>query len=132
MSDRFCDTNVLLYMISDDQPKADRAERILRAQPTVSAQVLNEFAHAARRKAMRPWPEIVDMLGLIVTAAEVVPLTYEIHVAGIDLVERYKFATYDAMIVAAALEAGCTTLYSEDMQHGQLIASRLRILNPFV
>jgi predicted nucleic acid-binding protein len=132
MSGRFCDTNVLLYLISDDLSKIARAEQILRARPTISVQVLNEFAHAARRKAMREWPEIVDMLGLIVTAAEVVPLTYGVHVVGMDLIERYKFSIYDAMILAAALEAGCTTLYSEDMQHGQFIAGRLRIVNPFL
>jgi predicted nucleic acid-binding protein len=131
MNDRFCDTNVLLYLIGSDQSKISVAERILRARPTISVQVLNEFAHAARQKAMREWPEVVDMLALIVTAAEVVPLTYDIHVAGMDLIGRHKFSIYDAMIVAAALEAGCTTLFSEDMQHGQLIAGRLHIVNPF-
>ena len=80
---------------------------------------------------MREWPEVVDMLGLIATAAEIVPVTYAIHVVGMHLIERHKFSIYDAMIVAAALEAGCTTLFSEDMQHGQLIAGRLGVVNPF-
>jgi predicted nucleic acid-binding protein len=132
MNDRFCDTNVLLYLLSNDQRKAAVAERLLRSIPTISVQVLNEFAYAARCKTMRSWPEILNMLSLIVTATDVVPLTYDIHVAGIDLVGLHKFSVYDAMIVAAALEHGCTTLYSEDMQHGQLIAGQLRILDPFL
>lgn len=131
MSDRFCDTNVLLYLIGDDDAKATRAEQILRAGPTISVQVLNEFASVARRKARKEWPEVRDMLNLISVAAEVVPLTYEVHIVGMDVAQRHNFHIYDALIIAAALEAGCTTLYSEDMQHGQLIAGRLRIVDPF-
>lgn len=132
MSDRFCDTNVLLYLIGADPQKAEIAERLLRSRPTISVQVLNEFAHAARRKTMRSWPEILRILDLIGNMTNVVPLTYDIHISGIELIGLHKFAVYDAMIVAAALERGCVVLWSEDMQHGQLIEGRLRILNPFV
>jgi predicted nucleic acid-binding protein len=45
--------------------------------------------------------------------------------------ERYGFSVYDAMIVAAALREGCTTLYSEDMHDGLLVEDQLRIVNPF-
>lgn len=54
-----------------------------------------------------------------------------IHTA-LDIRERYGFSWYDSLIVAAALEAGCDTLYSEDMRNGQEIEGRLRIINPFV
>jgi len=70
------------------------------------------------------------MLEFLAYAAEVVPVTHEIHVAGIALLGRYHFSVYDAMIVAAALDAECTTLYSEDMQHGQ-VHDGLRVANPF-
>jgi predicted nucleic acid-binding protein len=49
----------------------------------------------------------------------------------LDVKDRYKFHFYDALIVAAALDAGCERLYSEDLNHGQAI-ERLRIENPFV
>jgi predicted nucleic acid-binding protein len=52
--------------------------------------------------------------------------------SGLTLSERYGFSHYDSLIVAAALEAGCTDLYSEDMQNGQEIGNRLRIINPFL
>jgi predicted nucleic acid-binding protein len=52
--------------------------------------------------------------------------------AALDIRERYGFSWYDNLIVAVALEAGCDTLYSEDMQNNQEINGRLRIVNPFV
>jgi len=59
-------------------------------------------------------------------------LTAETHDLGLRLAERYGFSVYDAMIVAAALLAGCGILYSEDMQHGQRIEDRLTLCNPFL
>jgi predicted nucleic acid-binding protein len=54
-----------------------------------------------------------------------------VHVA-LDIRERYGFSWYDSLIVAAALESNCDLLYSEDMQHGQIIEGRLSIVNPFL
>ena len=59
-------------------------------------------------------------------------LTLQTHDVGGALAERYGFSIYDAMIVASALVAGCTTLWSEDMQDGLLVEGQLRIVNPFV
>jgi predicted nucleic acid-binding protein len=59
------------------------------------------------------------------------PLTLDLHVAARTLAQAHRLSFYDAQIVAAALEAGCDTLYSEDMQHGQAIGA-LRIQNPFL
>jgi predicted nucleic acid-binding protein len=59
------------------------------------------------------------------------PLTVETHDRGIHVAERYKLSVYDSMIVAAALMAGCNTLYSEDMHDGLLINDQVRVFNPF-
>jgi predicted nucleic acid-binding protein len=59
------------------------------------------------------------------------PVTIETHESGLALSERYGLSIYDAMIAAAALQAGCDTLWSEDMQHGMALAEGLRIVNPF-
>ena len=131
MSDRFADTNVLLYLTSGDQRTAHTAERRLDAGLILSVQVLNEFAHVARRKFGLDWAQVNHLLGVVASVSTIVPLTLEIHRRGLALAEAHHFATYDAMIVAAALEAGCTTLYSEDMHDGQRIAGRLQIVNPF-
>lgn len=127
----FADTNVLLYLIGHDAAKARRAEKLLSARVAISVQVLNEFAHVARRKHSLVWSELNETLAGIRHFAELHPLTLDTHLLGLKLAERYRFALYDAMIVAAAMQAGCNTLLSEDFQAGQLIDGRLRVLNPF-
>ena len=127
----FIDTNILLYLLSADDDKADRAELIVRKGGLISVQVLNEMANVARRKLAMPWREINELLALIRSVCSVEPLTIETHDRGRRVAERYKLSVYDAMIVAAALIAGCETLHSEDMQDGLLIDNQLRIRNPF-
>jgi predicted nucleic acid-binding protein len=128
----FVDTNVLLYLLSSDAAKADRAEALLAARVVISVQVLNEFANVARRNLRLEWPEIAQALLDIRRFAEVRPLNLEAHVHGLALAERYRLSVYDAMIAAAALEAGCRTLVSEDFSAGQRLEGRLTIRNPFV
>jgi predicted nucleic acid-binding protein len=128
----FVDTNVLLYLLSGDTAKADRAEALLTQRVVISVQVLNEFAHVARRKFKLEWIEIAQTLLDIRRFADVHPLTIDTHDRGLALAERYKISLYDAMIAAAGLEAGCTSLLSEDFQAGQRLDGRLTIRNPFV
>lgn len=127
----FFDTNVLLYLLSKDEAKADRAEELFADGAVLSVQVLNEFAAVASRKLRLSWSEIKDILGPIRAICEIDPLSLETHDRGIEIAERYGFSFFDATIVASALNAGCKILYSEDLQHDQLIANRLRIRNPF-
>ena len=127
----FFDTNVLLYLLSADAAKADRAEALLADRATISVQVLNEFAAVTTRKLGMPLKEVRDILGTIRRVCRVEPLTVETHDRALDLVRRYGYSIYDSLLVASALIAGCTRLYSEDFQHGQLIERRLRIVDPF-
>jgi predicted nucleic acid-binding protein len=127
----FFDTNILLYLASDEPAKADRAEMLVAEGGMISVQVLNEIANVARRKMAMSWEEIHGFLANLRALLPVVPVTVETHEAGIALAERYGFATYDAMIAAAAIVSGCDTLWSEDMQHGMMLDDRLRIVNPF-
>jgi predicted nucleic acid-binding protein len=128
----FIDTNVLIYLASDDHEKAERAESLIR-QPggVVSVQVLNEIANVARRKMGLSWPETRAFLDTIGALLDVRPISIEDHQLGLALAERYRLSVYDAMTVAAALQADCDTLWSEDMQDGLVIEDRLQIANPF-
>jgi predicted nucleic acid-binding protein len=130
MSAEFADTNVLLYLL-DEGPKADRAEEILARGPRISVQVLNECLVNCRRKAGMSWAEAGDFLTGIEALCPVEPLSLRTHQVGRALAERYQLAVYDAMVVAAALIAGCTTLWTEDMQAGLLVEGQLRLVNPF-
>jgi len=131
MPARFFDTNVLVYLASGDTAKAERAESALAEGGSISVQVLNELANVARRKMQMSWDEMRAFLDTLRSLLTVHPLSVEIHDGGLRLAERYGFSTYDAMIAASALDAGCDTLWSEDMQHGLVLDEGLRIVNPF-
>lgn len=128
----FIDTNILIYLLSEDTDKANRAEEIVRAGGRISVQVLNELANVARRKLAMPWKEIEELLDLIQAVCTIDSLTVEIHERGMAVAEQYNLSFYDSLIVAAALLGKCNILYSEDMQDGLLIDQRLRIYNPFL
>lgn len=127
----FLDTNVLLYALSEDAAKADRAEALLARGGVVGVQVLNEFASVARRKLGMSWDEVADVLSLLRQRCRVRPLTLQVHELALALAPRHGFSWYDALVVSAALEAGCAELLSEDLHDGLLVEGRLRIRNPF-
>ena len=126
----FFDTNVLVYALSAD-PRSVRAQELLADGGAVGVQVLNELVNVLRRKLHRSWSEIeaaVDELGTLLD--DPVPLTLDIHRSARWLAHDHGFAFYDALIVAAAIDAGCDTLLTEDMQDGRQIMG-LTIVNPF-
>jgi predicted nucleic acid-binding protein len=125
------DTNVLVYLTSPDAKKAQRAREILSLGGVISVQVLNELSNVLRRKMRFSWTETHDVLSSARMFMAVVPVTLAVHESGLDLAERHGFQLYDAMIVAAALDAGCDVLWSEDMQDGMVVDGRLTIRNPF-
>jgi predicted nucleic acid-binding protein len=131
MPGSFFDTNVLVYIASDDRAKADRAEALIGGGGAISVQVLNELANVARRKMRLPWSETHELLSLLRGFLTVHPLNVATHETGLALAERYGLSTNDAMIAAAALQAGCDTLWSEDTHHGMAIDGQLRIADPF-
>jgi predicted nucleic acid-binding protein len=128
----FFDTNVFAYAIIQDDPRSAHAQELIAQGGTISVQVLSEFAAIARRNLKLPWPEIRRASdGIQVLCPEPLPLTIDTHGAALALAEGYGYKIYDALILASALEARCTILYSEDMQDGQMIEGKLTIRNPF-
>jgi len=127
----FLDTNILIYATLSDDPRRVAAERVFEAGGTISVQVLNEFANVARGKLSRSWAKIEATLDLVRGQVERVrPVTVATHDRALTLARDQRLPFYDALIVAAALEAGCDTLFTEDMQHGRVIDG-LTIRNPF-
>jgi predicted nucleic acid-binding protein len=128
----FLDTNVIVYAFSSNDPRNARAEALLESGGVISVQVLNEFVNVSRRKQERGWHEIHDALGVLkILLDPPQPLTLELHEAAVDIARDFGFSIYDGLIVAAALRAGCSILYSEDLQYGQGIG-QLTIRNPFI
>jgi predicted nucleic acid-binding protein len=128
----FLDTNILIYAIAEGDPRAERAESLLAAGGAISVQVLNEFVAVARRKIRMSWKEVNEALDAIrILCSPPLPLTTDTHVAALKIAEGYGYEFYGALVLASALEAGCSILYSEDLQHGQVIDRKLTIQNPF-
>lgn len=128
----FFDTNVLIYAVANNDPRAQKAEALLASGGIVSIQSLNEFAAVARRKLKMSWKEITEFLDLIcILCPNPVPISLDIHTAARAIAEEYGYSIYDALIASAALDAGCKTLYSEDLQDSQIINRQLTIRNPF-
>ena len=125
------DTNVILYLLSGDTTKANRVEALLAQGGTISVQVLNEAMNVMTKKLKMGLDEACDVLAGVRYACEVQPVTIETHDQALDIMRRYGFSIYDSGIVATAAGAGCTTLYSEDLQDGQRVGPGLTITNPF-
>ena len=128
----FLDSNILIYSASADACKAATSRDLILQGGVISVQVLNETANVARNRMRLAWGEVEDLLLHARALLKVEPITIETHSRGLALMRRHRMATYDSMIVAAALIAGCDTLYSEDMHGGLVVDGSLTIVNPFV
>ena len=128
----FFDTNVVVYAFVTNDPRCLRARELLAGGGAISVQVLNEFTNVARRRLNLAWPDVHRALQAIRSiCAPVLPLTVAMHEAAVELAARDGLPIYDAMIVSAAVAAGCDVLYSEDMQDGRVFPTGLTIRNPF-
>jgi len=130
VSAAFIDSNVILYLLSGDAAKADRAEAVLNKGGIISVQVLNKVTSVCQRKLKMNWEEIDAVLLAVKAACDVVPLTAESHEKAVQIAKRYQLSFYDAHICAAAILSGAKTLLSEDMQSGLKIDG-MAIKNPF-
>ncbi|HYI38838.1 MAG TPA: PIN domain-containing protein [Allosphingosinicella sp.] len=129
-ADAFVDTNVLVYFTGQGE-KASIAEAFIAAGSTISVQVLNELAAVWKRKYGYSWQQIREALLPLPKLLKVVPLTLDTHELGLFVAERYQLRIYDSLLLAAALEAGCTAFWSEDLHEGLVVERQLTIRNPF-
>lgn len=134
----FIDTNILIYTLQKEDPdKQRRAQELLANLPkpngVISYQVVQEFCNACLRR-FAPTPRAERMRALVLgmfEQFEVVPWSPILVPSALELHYRYQLQWYDSLIVAAAVQAQCDILYSEDFQHQQRIEG-LRIVNPFL
>jgi len=128
----FLDTNVLIYTLAENDPRNARAEALLATGGMISVQVLNEFTSVARKKLLLSWSEVREAIdAFLVLCPNPLAITLESHEAAQAIAAKHSYGIYDALVIAAALEAGCSILYSEDLQDGQCINGQLTIRNPF-
>jgi predicted nucleic acid-binding protein len=126
----FFDTNILVYALTDDA-RGIVAQQRLGEGGAISAQVLNEFVRVMRKKLRLDWnfaETAVQKFRALV--GPIKDMTVSTHEAAVALARDHGLYIYDALIVASALEAGCDTLLTEDMQDGRMFGG-LTIRNPF-
>ena len=129
----FIDTNVFIYIQrTDDLIKKRLAEQAIdQCDCVASTQVLNEICNILTKKYPTPLQEIALFLADIRTNSEVRLVTEDTIDAALLIHERWQFSYYDSLIIASALASDCGYIISEDMQDGQVINERLRIVNIF-
>jgi predicted nucleic acid-binding protein len=139
MSGEFIDSNVFVYLFDEtDDCKREAAERIVDSalqnyDASISFQVVQETLNVLTRKLPRPMTveRARDFLRQVLVPLWRISPSPALYDRALDLQARYRYRFYDSLIIAAALDAGCTRLYSEDLQDGQQIEG-LTIRNPFL
>jgi len=134
MQDRyFIDTNLLIYYVSDDASRKAVVRDLLfdNENIIISSQVITEFVATTVKKkilsfedAVKYAKEFMELFDFGFVDSEAILLSFKIA-------EQYRYSIWDSLIIAAALESNCTILYTEDMQDGQVIEAKVRIVNPF-
>jgi predicted nucleic acid-binding protein len=127
------DSNILIYNHSlDNENKRLIARDFFKETPVVSSQVISEYLNVMKRIFKMQKLELMHICSLWLKKCYVQPVVFSTIKLAQDLIGKYDCQMFDGVIIAAALEAGCDILYSEDMQNGQIIENMLKIVNPFV
>ncbi len=126
----FLDSNMIIYAYSDDGRKKDVSIALLKMRPIISLQVINEVMNVGMRKLHLPYSDLRELFALLKKKCEIKPVECVTIERALTIVETYKYSYFDSLMIASALEHDCRTLYSEDLQHGQIIEG-LQIVNPF-
>lgn len=136
MSDKvFLDTNLWFYFfVKTPQAKFERVQELVDAEAEsvyVSTQVLGELFNALTRKSSFSRGEVGNIIFDLISSLPILEIDTSKVLQALEVNSRYGYTYWDSLIIATALSSDCTILYSEDMQHNQLIENKLRIVNPF-
>ena len=130
--DRFFDTNILIYAFAAGDRRSAKAEALVAEGGVIGVQVLNEFTSVARRKLGWEWPQVEAALAVITELmGPARPLTTDIHSDAVKFARANRLSFYGALVIAAAAEAGCRVLFTEDLQHGRKFGG-VTVENPFL
>jgi predicted nucleic acid-binding protein len=128
----FCDSNIFLYAFSmQDKNKKEIASDIILSHCVISTQVINEISNNLLKKFHFDDNQIQDFILSCYNRYDVAEISKEVLLLASKTREIHNISYWDSLIIATALENKCTILYTEDMQHKQVIEDRLTIINPF-
>jgi len=130
--DVFIDTNLWIYLYSNME-KGNKIKELIDERYgniIISTQILSEFFCTLTRKGFKSKKEAREIIIELSENFRVVPIKQNTVISAIDLHLIYGYSYWDSLVVASALENGCKTLFSEDLQSGQLIENKLKVTNP--
>ena len=134
----FLDTNILVYSFDTQNPdKMKLASQLIGdaledQKGCISFQIIQEFSNVSTQKFTPPLNqnEIEKYVNRVLIPLCTVYASPDLYLEALDIKYRWKFSFYDSLVIAAALEANCKVLYSDDLQHQQKIRE-LTIVDPF-
>lgn len=132
MNKIFIDSNIVLYLMDNDAHKRSISQHLLLQHPFINHQVLSEVANVCKRRFHYNKEQVLSLWSDLLTDCNFIETTKTTFQKSSDLVTKYHFQVFDALIINSALEAGCLYLYSEDMQHNMMVEGKLKIINPFI
>jgi predicted nucleic acid-binding protein len=130
----FIDTNLWVYLYAQNEPKALRVRQLVNdhfSNIVLSTQTLGELYHVLTRKAFCAPEQARAIVSEMCATFPVLPVAVEHVLQALDIVNEYGYSYWDSLLLATALLNDCINMYSEDMQHGQMIG-KLQITNPLV
>ncbi len=129
----FVDSNICLYLLSNDFIKKEIAKEVLLQKCTISTQVISENINVIHKKLKHLSKlEIEAHIDLLIKNSTLVLIHISTIKNALLIKEKYQLQWYDSLIIASALEANCTILYTEDMHHGLIVEGTLSIIDPFI
>lgn len=137
MTDRvFLDTNLWIYFYAKDP--ADKSQTVTQLISNnaeligLSTQTLGELFHVLTRKKFTSQAEAVAIVSDLIQSFPIWDIDAAKVSKALEINTKYGYTYWDSLILATALLGDCAVIYSEDMQHNQIIESQLRLLNPFL
>jgi predicted nucleic acid-binding protein len=127
----FLDTNIFIYTYSEDLNKKERSFKLFNLPCITSTQVLSELSNVCFKKLKFSDKEISTVIKEVMSSCDIFIVNERTIQQAVFIKSRYGYSYYDSLILSSALESDCSTLYSEDMQHGQIVEGSLKIMNPF-
>ncbi len=132
----FIDTNIFVYLYSNSEMQKQKIVKSLIFESEIdifiSTQVLGEFTNVLYKK----YDYSVSTIKMAITDFKnnfsVHSIKTETVERALDMMQTYKYSYWDSLIIASAIENNCSTLYSEDLHHNQVLEQKLRIINPFI
>jgi predicted nucleic acid-binding protein len=131
-ADHFVDTNIVMYAVDIDSVKGRIASKLLQDRPTISTQVIMESVNVLVKKMGFTKEEAFEHGKFLLFNFATRIMDQSTLLTAFSISMRYEYSHWDSLIIASALQAGCSVLYSEDLKDGQIIENRLTIRNPFI